>query len=307
MLAGKIVTRLLITHKTNEVMEFITRHYKLMFFPTKHFVRFVVTFCASAFVALFVACATNAPPLTPNVSLSSLEQTRPASSEPSPTHRPRQHSGEHIEGLGEPIDAPHFVDSFPNHSQTLTQSPARVGINFDISLARASQISIERDGKKIEPGALEFDARKIFMSAALPPNQGDGLYFVKYRACFADDTCSDGRIGFRVESARVKNFLDLTHEKNVTIQLRRVKYQPNEIIVARGTTVTWVNDDPVEHFVNSDPHPSHNAHPKFNSLDIPPTGTFSYTFDKIGEYTFHCSAHVPQNMFGTIIVRENVP
>lgn len=303
MLARKIVTKLFITRQTNKAMGFIACHFGLVFFPAKHLIRFVTTFCVSAFVALIVACATNAPPLTPSVSLATPASTTIAQADSLPTHRPRQHSGEHIPELGNPIDASHFVDSFPNHSQTLTQSPARVGINFDRALASASQISIERDGKKVEAGALEFDPRKIFISVALPPNQGDGLYLVKYRACFADDTCSDGRVGFRVDSARVKNFLDLTHEKNVSIHLRKVKYQPNEIIVARGTTVTWVNDDPVDHFVNSDPHPSHNAHPKFNSLDIPPTETFSYTFDEIGEYTFHCSAHVPQNMFGTIIVR----
>ena len=43
---------------------------------------------------------------------------------------------------------------------------------------------------------------------------------------------------------------------------------------------------------------------RLNSLDVPPTGTYEFTFDKPGEYAFHCSAHVPQNMFGTILVRD---
>ncbi len=254
----------------------------------------------SALFALFVACATNVP--TPAGSIPA-PTTRV---EPLPTHRPRQHSMNHIDGLGEPIDAPHFVDSFPNHSQTLTQVPRRIGINFDIPLTAESSITLERDGETLALAPTEFDARKIYMSAKLKAASGDGLYLAKYRACFANAGCSEGQIGFRVDAAQVKNFVDLTPEKKVMIHLRDVKYQPNQIIISQGTTVTWVNDDPFEHFVNSDPHPSHNAFPDFNSLDIPPQETFTYTFDESGEYNFHCSAHVPQNMFGTILVRANV-
>lgn len=262
---------------------------------------------ASMLLALGIACATGAgdtgartaqpatvmPTGVPNTVVL----------EPNSTHVPRQHSGEHIDGLGEPVDAPHFVDSFPNHAQTLTQSPARVGINFDVALAAGSTLAVEKGGEALAAGNAEFDARRISMSAALPPDTGDGLYLVKYRACFEKETCTDGQIGFRVDSARVKDFLDLRGRDAVTIHLKDVTYQPNRIIVSRGTTVTWTNDDPFEHFVNSDPHPSHNAHPTLNSLDIPSTGTFTYRFDEAGEYAFHCSAHVPQNMFGTILVR----
>jgi plastocyanin/methionine-rich copper-binding protein CopC len=216
--------------------------------------------------------------------------------------RPRQHHTEHIEGLGEPIDAPHFVDSFPNHAQTLTQSPARVGINFDLPLTVESAITLERDGEMLETQAAEFDPRRIYMAVRVPPDQGDGLYVAKYRACFEDDSCSDGQIGFRVDAARVQSFEDLTGQADVTIQLKDITYQPHQIIITASTRVTWVNDDPFEHFVNSDPHPSHNAFPDFNSLDIPPTKTFSYTFEEPGEYAYHCSAHVPQNMYGTILV-----
>ena len=263
--------------------------------------KFLVLFFISAILALIVACATNGTTLI----VPTVAPTMIAQAEPSPTHRPRQHSMNHIEGLGEPIDAPHFVDSFPNHSQTLTQTPRRIGINFDIPLTAASSITVEHSGKNIALAPIEFDSRKIYISAKLIDVNGDGLYLVKYRACFANEGCSDGQIGFQVDAAQAKNFVDLTQEKNVTIHLRDVKYQPNQIIVSQGTTVTWMNDDPFEHFVNSDPHPSHNAFPDFNSLDIPPQKTFSYTFNEIGEYNFHCSAHVPQNMFGTILVRAN--
>lgn len=268
--------------------------------PNHSLLRLATGLLASTLLAFIIACATTPPPP------STLAHTsQPPTIEPtSITHQPRQHSGEHIPGLGDPLDTPHFVDSFPNHAQTLTQSPDRIGINFDVALTPESGLTLERDGTSLKVGVIEFDSRAIYMSAVIPPDSGDGLYMLNYHACFLQENCSDGRIGFRVDSTRVQEFLDLTNQPNVTIHLKDIQYQPHQIIISRGTTVTWVNDDPFEHFVNSDPHPSHNAHPKLNSLEIPPTQTFSYVFDERGEYAFHCSAHVPQNMYGTILVRE---
>lgn len=261
--------------------------------------RALTIFLLSAPVALGVACAVSARPSQTAVSPTA------AVTDVVPTHLPRQHSDAHVPGLGEPMDAEHFVDSYPNHAQTLTQSPARVFVNFDFSLDERSRIAVERDGVRLDTGVVEFDARKIYMSAALPPNAGDGLYRVKYRACVAGAECSDGEFGFQVRAAEEQAFVDLTAQREVTVRLKNVKYMPANFIIRPGTRVIWVNDDPVPHFVNSDPHPSHNAFPQLNSLDIPLHGAFEFTFDTPGEYTFHCSAHVPQNMFGRIIVRAD--
>lgn len=268
-------------------------------------------FCASALLAFVVACATNPTAAPPALAPAAATLKTEATATIAPTHLPRQHSAAQIEGLDAAQDAPHFVDSFPNHAQTLTQLPARIGINFDTPLVADSQLTLEKDGKPLALKAREFDPRKIYMSAALDkknnnaPNH-DGLYRIKYRVCFTDDGCHDGYVGFRVDAAQLKNFVDLRDQKNVTINLKAVRYNPNQIIISPGTMVTWVNQDVFEHFVNSDPHPSHNAYLKLNSLDIPPQKTFSFIFDEPGEYAFHCSAHVPQNMYGTILVQDAV-
>ena len=73
------------------------------------------------------------------------------------------------------------------------------------------------------------------------------------------------------------------------------------IVVDRGTTVTWINQDGVEHFVNSDPHPSHNAVLDLNSKPLNEGDSYSFTFESAGEYGYHCSAHT--NMTGKIVVR----
>lgn len=263
--------------------------------------RVLMICAASAALALGVACAVDATAVPPTP----VPTVAMATPESMPTHIPRQHSADHVPGLAEPVDAEHFVDSYPNHAQTLTQSPARVLVNFDFSLDERSRITVERDGATLDTGAVEFDTRKIYMSAALPPNTGDGLYRVQYRACVAGADCSDGSFGFQVRAADAQRFVDLTAQREVTVHLKNVQYMPANFIIRPGTKVIWVNDDPVPHFVNSDPHPSHNAFPKLNSLDIPLHGTYEFTFDTPGEYTFHCSAHVPQNMFGRILVRAD--
>ena len=185
--------------------------------------RFGVLVAASAVLGLVIACSVNAPVVAPGAAQPTSAPTGMAQMELMPTHQPRRHSGEHVPGLGDPIDAPHFVDSFPNHSQTLTQSPSRVGVNFDVALGGTSRITVEQAGKEIPTGEMQFDSRKIYLSTTLPANIGDGLYLVKYRACFADSGCSDGQFGFQVDAARVKNFLDLTTQKEVTIHLKEIK------------------------------------------------------------------------------------
>jgi plastocyanin len=84
-----------------------------------------------------------------------------------------------------------------------------------------------------------------------------------------------------------------------------VRFNPAQVMVSKGTKVTWVNDDPYTHFVNSDPHPSHNARPALNTLELEKGDTFSFTFDKVGEIAYHCSAHVPEGMTARVLVVDS--
>ena len=51
-----------------------------------------------------------------------------------------------------------------------------------------------------------------------------------------------------------------------------------------GTTVTWKNDDAINHTVTADGD-------AFSSGYVPPGGSFSFTFAKQGRYPFHCTIH----------------
>ena len=75
-----------------------------------------------------------------------------------------------------------------------------------------------------------------------------------------------------------------------------------DVVVSKGTQVKWVNRDAVGHFVNTDPHPTHNHTVALNSSAIEQGESYSFTFDQAGEYPYHCSAHT--NMTGRVLVRS---
>jgi plastocyanin len=72
-------------------------------------------------------------------------------------------------------------------------------------------------------------------------------------------------------------------------------YDPVTVIVRVGTKITWTNTGAVLHTVTSD-----DGH-AFDSKDIAPRATWSFTPMASGTYTYHCSYH--PWMKGTIIVQ----
>ena len=73
-------------------------------------------------------------------------------------------------------------------------------------------------------------------------------------------------------------------------------FSPNPVEVKVGETVTWINDDSGRHTVTS-------KDGVFNSELMGREQSFSYTFDKAGEYPYSCSPH--PNMVGTVVVTES--
>jgi plastocyanin len=69
-----------------------------------------------------------------------------------------------------------------------------------------------------------------------------------------------------------------------TVTIPGKLYDPDHLDVLVGTTVTWKNDDAINHTVTADGD-------AFSSGYVPPGGSFTFTFAKQGRYPFHCTIH----------------
>jgi plastocyanin len=76
--------------------------------------------------------------------------------------------------------------------------------------------------------------------------------------------------------------------------LGRAAYNPGDLSIAVGTTVTWTNADVVSHTSTSDAT-------GWNSGVIAPGGQFSFGFPAAGTFSYHCAIH--PGMVGTVVVR----
>ena len=85
----------------------------------------------------------------------------------------------------------------------------------------------------------------------------------------------------------------------VEVVLKGFKFNPAEVTVKQGTTVTWRNDDSVAHTVSNGPRSSPSG---FDSGEIAPGGTFSFTYTEVGRFEYHCKLH--SNMDGVVIVEQ---
>ena len=78
-------------------------------------------------------------------------------------------------------------------------------------------------------------------------------------------------------------------------------YSPNPLEIKVGDTVTWINNDSSPHTVTSSSSSlSSSEDSNFDSDVLRRDETFSFTFDKEGEYSYFCTLH--PSMTGTIIV-----
>lgn len=73
-------------------------------------------------------------------------------------------------------------------------------------------------------------------------------------------------------------------------------YDPSSLEVGVGDTVVWTNTGSVDHTVTADDG-------SFDSGAIAPGDTWSYTFEDVGEYQYHCDPH--PFMVASISVVEN--
>ena len=270
-------------------------------------------FFGAGVVALLVVIAAFAVrPTTPPAPATADETPAPPALAPTPLTGAASTPTPSVTAFSTPKKSPHFESSTPAHGATLPMPPINVVIDFNFDLAPQSFIAITRatvgngnarDDLERDYGMdlTTIDANKLSMRRKMDPSAPDGLYTVTYQACWPDGSCHDGHFQFAINRTKASAALDLRGQSAVEVRLKDIAFVPPTIRIAKGTRVTWRNDDTVEHYVNTDAHPSHTYFPTQNSRALPKGGTFAVAFSTPGAYPYHCSAHA-DTMHGLILV-----
>ncbi|MCA9459022.1 MAG: cupredoxin domain-containing protein [Nanoarchaeota archaeon] len=87
--------------------------------------------------------------------------------------------------------------------------------------------------------------------------------------------------------------LSISQENLIEVSIRDSQFNPNDIVIEKGTTVKWTNYDSQGHTVTIE-----NL---FDSKTITKGKSFSYTFNEVGEFEYECKIH--QDIKGVIIVQ----
>jgi len=200
-----------------------------------------------------------------------------------------------------PKKSAHYETNTPAHGATLAGVPINVVIDFNFDLAKPSSIKIEKEGKDFGIDETVIDDNKLSMRRNMDSNAPDGVYTVMYNACWPDGSCHDGDFQFAIDKSLSPGLTDMINQKEVQIKMSEIKFNPQNLKVSKGTKVTWINDDGVDHYVNTDSHPAHTYYLPQNSKSLAKGENFSVSFEKSGIYPYHCSAHA-DTMSGNILV-----
>lgn len=79
------------------------------------------------------------------------------------------------------------------------------------------------------------------------------------------------------------------------VSLKDIQFGPSEVTVSVGDTVTWTNEDSVDHDVTADSFSSGEAG------GLAGGDTFEHTFDEAGTFDYVCTVH--PGMEGTVVVK----
>ena len=77
--------------------------------------------------------------------------------------------------------------------------------------------------------------------------------------------------------------ISITDENIIDVAIRDSNFNPDNIVINKGTTIKWTNYDSQGHTITVDG--------LFDSKTITKGKSFTYTFNDIGEYEYYCKIH----------------
>ena len=88
----------------------------------------------------------------------------------------------------------------------------------------------------------------------------------------------------------------LTDEQGTTVAMSQACFSPMVVRIAEGDTVTWINNDPMEHNAYS------IALPDFGTPILGSSDSASVTFNEAGVFPYVCTIH--PGMVGAVVVGD---
>ncbi len=85
-------------------------------------------------------------------------------------------------------------------------------------------------------------------------------------------------------------------QPTASVKIDNFTFEPRELEITVGTTVTWQNADDVPHTATSKDDPQ-----TFDSGALDTDDKFSFTFNKPGKYAYYCKVH--PHMTGVVTVK----
>ncbi len=89
-------------------------------------------------------------------------------------------------------------------------------------------------------------------------------------------------LGFATAAAAILR-PESAHAEDIAVHIDNFVFEPQQLSVKVGESVTWTNRDDIPHTVV--------CAGKFRSKTMDTDGTFSFTFAAPGEYKYFCSLH----------------
>jgi plastocyanin len=89
------------------------------------------------------------------------------------------------------------------------------------------------------------------------------------------------------------------------VTIKTFQFAPKTLTVKAGTTVTFKNDDAINHTVTSGVRKGENMNTPDGTFDLKLANagsTATYTFKKAGTFPYYCVIHPGQGMTGKVIV-----
>ena len=97
-----------------------------------------------------------------------------------------------------------------------------------------------------------------------------------------------------VAESRAQRRDEPRRDREPTVEIRSMKFEPAEIRIKSGQQVVWINRDDRDHTVTA------NNPKTLRSGNIKHGRSFTFTFPKAGRYPYTCSYH--PRMKGVVVV-----